>query len=305
MWGVPHRGFCRARNGRGGWVRDPLAKGGGGEGFQDAVSAFFTEVAGVSRSTPSTTWQGRTALMGGCVSGKPHCGKQRFRQQNFSHTNQKEHYMRRKILMGVLALALPLGTVAGLQTAAVAKKAPPNPITCTGLSGVVVFPATETIAGTVTTAKKSGNTNVTDSSVTGCTGGVSVTLSALSILGGKNAKNHATPHTYLEGQWSAFITAGLGLKKSLKTVTFNIGTFKTSGSAVDNGCAGDELGFTINGTVTGTYATAKKAAVINACLGADTRLDGSHGFFGADLNTDTGGGVVSADIDPATSNATL
>lgn len=215
--------------------------------------------------------------------------------------------MRRKILMGVLALALPLGTIVGLQTAAVAKKAPPNPITCTGVSGVVVFPATETIAGTVTTAKKSGNTSVTDSSVTGCTGGVSVTLSALSITGGKNAKNpnKADKHTYMEGQWSAFITAGLGLKKSLKTVTFNIGTFKTSGSSVDNGCAADQLGFTINGTVAGTYATAKKAAVINACLGTDTRLDGSHGYFGSDLDTDNGGGVVSADIMPANSNATL
>jgi len=219
--------------------------------------------------------------------------------------------MRRKILMGVLVFALPAATVVGLSSAAVAKKSP-NPVTCTGLSGTVVFPATETNEGTVTTAKKGGATSVVGGAVASCTdvatsASVNVTLSNLSISGGKNTKNptKTTPKTYLEGQWGAFVTAGLGLKKTLKTVTFNIGTFKTSGSSVDNSCPSTDLGFTINGTVSGTYLTAKKMAVINACLGADTRMDGSHGLFGSDLDTDNGGGVVSAQIDATYSNATL
>lgn len=219
--------------------------------------------------------------------------------------------MRRKILMGVLALALPIGTVASLQTAAVAKPLP-NPITCTGLSGTVVFPTPESISGTVTTAKKSADTTVTGTSVTGCTdnathAAVSVTLTGLSITGGKNAKNptKTSPKTYLAGQWSAFVSAGLGLKKSLKTVSFSIGTFKTSGSSVDN-CIPGQIGFAIAGTVSGTYATAKKAAVINACLGTDRRVNGSTGNFGADLLSTNGPtAVVSAQIMPATSNATL
>jgi len=220
-------------------------------------------------------------------------------------------HMNHKILMGVLALALPLATVAGLSSAAVAKKAP-NPITCTGLSGTLIFPTTQTVEGTVTTSKKNGSTSVTGGAVASCTdegtgAPVSVTLNVLSIAGGKNTKNpvKTTPKTYLEGQWSSFETAGLGLKKTLKTVTFNIGTFKTSGSAIDNSCPSTDVGFTISGSVSGTYATAKKAAVINACLGEDNQLDGGHGFFGSDINTDNGGGVVSADIDASVSNATL
>jgi len=213
--------------------------------------------------------------------------------------------------MGVLALALPVGTMVGLQSAAVAKPTP-NPVSCTGLSGTVVFPATETNEGTVTTAKKGGATSVTGGALASCTdvgtgAPVSVSLSALSIAGGKNTKNptKTTPKTYLEGQWGSFISAGLSLKKTLKTVTFNIGTFKTSGSAVDNSCPSTDVGFTINGTVKGTYDTAKKAAVINACLGEDTEANGDHGEFGSDIDTDNGGGVVSAQIDASASSATL
>ena len=46
--------------------------------------------------------------------------------------------MRRKILMGVLALALPMGTVAAFSPVATAG-APQNPISCTGFTGTVEF----------------------------------------------------------------------------------------------------------------------------------------------------------------------
>ena len=49
--------------------------------------------------------------------------------------------MRRKILMGILAIALPIGTVAAVQTTASAKTGPPDgAVHCTA-AGTVVFQA--------------------------------------------------------------------------------------------------------------------------------------------------------------------
>src|ERR1700687_5805179 len=95
---------------------------------------------------PGPTASSPVRLMGGCVSGtvssviKP------------KMIQLKEHqHMRRKILMGVLALALPVGTIAGLSPSAFAG-APDAPISCTGFGGTVTFGggAGLTQAGTAT-----------------------------------------------------------------------------------------------------------------------------------------------------------
>jgi hypothetical protein len=229
--------------------------------------------------------------------------------------------MRRKILMGVLSLALPVGILGVTQSAAVAK-APPNPTSCTGFGAVVAFAGALTNEGVPETTKAAGGTTVTASSFTCAAGAAS--NSQLNIAGGKNSKNPgysksactANPNNavdcdkYVTQTWGEFAAAGGSLKKSIKSgITFTIAgtpnTFKVKGSTevVGSPCAGDEVGFDITGQVTGTYDT--KSANLLVCLGTDTRADASHGVFGGDLLTDNGGGVVSAQIDPVTSNATL
>jgi hypothetical protein len=239
----------------------------------------------------------------------------------------KEHqHMRRKILMGVLALALPVGTLAALTTAAQAKQVV-NPVQCNGFSGTVTFATPISAAGELTTSSKSGPTVVGSSSFT-CTGGTAPNTggagtdgAGLSIKGGKNAKNpsysksacKANPGNttdcdkYVTGSQAEFTAAGGSLAKSVKTIPFTIGgqpaTFKAKGSSEDVGgpCGGD-VGFTITGQVKGAYGD-KTTAQIVACLGADTG-PGTTGSFGVDLFSPTAT-VVTATIDPAVSNATL
>lgn len=224
-------------------------------------------------------------------------------------------HMRRKILMGVVSLALPAGMLGVTQTAAVAK-APPNPTTCTGFGAVVSFAGALTNEGVPTVTKLAGPTTVTASSFT-CTAGAA-SNSALNIAGGKNTKlaktdpryNKATGVKYVTQTWGEFVATGSTLKKDIKAgISFTIAgtsnTMKVKGSSeiVGAPCAGDEVGFDITGQVTGTYDT--KSANLLVCLGTDTHADSTTGVFGADLLSDNGGGVVSAQIDPVTSTATL
>ncbi len=218
--------------------------------------------------------------------------------------------MRRKILMGVLALALPMGTVAAFSPVATAG-APQNPISCTGFTGTVEFGTALTTAG-VPTASKDGNaTDVVGTS--GSCSGHSLTASGLDIAGGKNAKlaktdpryNKAEGIKYVEGTWGEFASSGGSLKKTLKTISFSIGgaavSFKTkSANIVVGGACGSAVGFQINGQVkSGTYAD--KTASVLACLTGDAGGTAT-GNFGADYSVAQG--VTSATIGGA-SSATL
>jgi len=227
--------------------------------------------------------------------------------------------MRRKILMGVLALALPTGLMATLSTSAVAGKAPPNPIACSGFGGTVTFGggAGLTQAGTATASKTSAPTTVSGGSFT-CTGAVSASNAGLSIAGSKNAKlaksdpryNKTTGVKYLTNTKSGFTAAGGTLKKTLKIVNFVINghteQFKTNsagevvGGTSPTGCPG-EVGFKISGQVKlAPYDT--KTAFVLACLGHDSG-PGTTNSVGVDLfNSST---LVTAQIDPALSNASL
>jgi len=233
--------------------------------------------------------------------------------------------MRRKILMGVLAVALPVGTLAALTTAAQAK-AVTNPVTCTGFSGTVTFATPISAAGTLTTSSKSNPTAVSGGGFS-CSGGTAPNTggagndgAGLSIKGGKNGKNpsysksacKANPGNttdcdkYVTGSQAEFTAAGGSLAKSLKTIAFTIGgqpaTFKAKSAVEDVGgaCVGD-VGFTISGSVKGAYGT--KTASVTACLGHDTG-PGTSNSFGVDLFSPTAT-IVTADIDATVSMATL
>jgi hypothetical protein len=225
--------------------------------------------------------------------------------------------MRRKILMGVLALALPTGLLAGLSTAATAGAAP-NPTSCSGFGGTVTFGggAGLTLAGTATSAKLSAPTTVSGGSFT-CSVG-SAHNAGLTIAGSKNTKlaktdpryNKTTGVKYLTNTKSGFTAAGGTLKKTLKVVNFVINghteQFKTKsagevvGGTSPTGCPG-EVGFKISGQVKlAPYDT--KTAFILACLGHDSG-PGTTNSVGTDLfNSST---LVTGQIDPAESNASL
>jgi hypothetical protein len=234
-------------------------------------------------------------------------------------------HIRRKILMGALALALPVGTITALSSAAQAKQVV-NPVTCAGFSGTVTFATPISASGTLTTVSKSNPTTVSAGTFN-CTGGIAPNTggsgtdgSGLSIKGGKNAKNasysksacKANPGNttdcdkYVTGSQAEFTAAGGSLSKSLKTIPFTIGgqpaTFKAKSAVEEIGgpCVGD-VGFQISGQVKGAYGT--KSATVLACLGHDTG-PGTTNSFGVDLFSPTAT-IVTADIDASVSNATL
>jgi hypothetical protein len=222
--------------------------------------------------------------------------------------------MRRKILMGVLALALPTGLLAATTTGASAT-AVDSPIACSGFGGTVTFGggAGLTLAGTPTTAKLSAPTSVTGGSFT-CAGSVSASNAGLSIAGSKNAKlaktspfyNAVTGVKYLTNTKSGFTAAGGTLKKTLKVINFTIGghaeQFKTKGASEVIGAPyTGEVGFKITGQVKALPYNTKTAFVL-VCLGTDTGT-GTTGSLGVDLfNSST---LVTGQIDPALSNASL
>jgi hypothetical protein len=230
--------------------------------------------------------------------------------------NEESMHMRRKILMGVFAFALPVGSMAVLSPSAFAKTVQ-NPISCTGFTGRVTFGTSLTTAGVATSAKKSNPTLITSGAFT-CAGGKSGSAGTITDAGGKNTKlaktdpryNKATGVKYVTGSWSEFTSAGGSLKKTLKVINFTIAgspvQFKTkSASEVLFGACGSDVGFKISGQVkSGTYAN--KTSSVLACLGSDFPVEappGPSGNFGADYNHAQG--VSGANIDGTVSKATL
>jgi predicted ribosomally synthesized peptide with SipW-like signal peptide len=229
----------------------------------------------------------------------------------------KEQTMRRKILMGVFALALPAGTLAAFSSVASAK-APQNPIHCSGVGGgggggVVTF-GTPISANGVATSSKTANATTISGGSFNCGGGTNNGSNAGStITGGKNTKlsksdpryNKATGVKYVTGTQAEFTAAGGSLKKSLKSISFTINgspeVFQAKSAVEDVGppCTG-EVGFTITGQVKAP-PYADKTATITACLGHDTG-PGTTNSFGVDLFSPTAT-IVTAQIDTAISTA--
>jgi len=226
--------------------------------------------------------------------------------------------MRRKILMGVFALALPLGTLAVFSPVASAKKAPPNPISCSHFGSTITFGTPLSTPGFATSAKLANATSVAGGSFD-CQGTNNATFGNLNIPGGKNPKlsksdpryNKTAGIKYVAGTKASFISGGAkSLKKSLKIINFTVNghptQFKTKGnpSEVIGGACPGEVGFKITGQVkTGFYDT--KTAVLLICIGADTG-PGTTGSFGVDILTNSQTQqIVTASIDPAEGSATL
>ncbi len=228
---------------------------------------------------------------------------------------------RSKILMGVLALALPIGSVAALQTAASAKPAP-DPTSCHGLSGSINFgDAVSKDGNALVTAKKgdAGTTTVSVGTFTCSAGaGSSPTLTVAST--GKNTEVQKKPtKEYVIGTWTEFTGSSGSIKKSLKSITFTIdgspNTWKTKGGGLTfTGCP-SEIGYALTGQVKGTYDT--KTASITVCLGTTHRANATTGSFITDYNTYNGspagngnpgsatGGIASVSFDPSDSTAVL
>ena len=228
--------------------------------------------------------------------------------------------MRRKILMGVLALALPAGIVAGTTTVASAKSPTPNPISCNHFGTTITFTVPYTLAGVATSSKTGGSTTVASAGFP-CAVGTG-TFPNITIPPGKNSKlaktdpryNKTTGVKYVEGTTASFISGGgKALKKSLKTINFTINghatLFKTAGTptlVTGNAPCPGEVGYVINGKVdTGSPFYYDKTAVLDVCLGADHGTSVSGNFLGDLLNTHFAGTITSASIDPANGNATL
>ena len=252
---------------------------------------------------------------------------------------------KRKIIIGLAALALPLGAVSALGTPAFAKT-PTNSIVCTGFGATITFHSpyvyTKTldghsnVQGVATTAKLGGTTSVVGNpfSCSGGTSGSSLTtnntFTNLTIAASKNSKlshtdfryNKTTKVKYVYGEAASFFSSGAkSLKKSLKNNTYHINGhttgFKQSGTPTlvtgNNPCPG-EVGYIIHGKVNsgshGDYYYDKTAA-LDVCLGTDTGTNVSHNFL-ADLLAMKGPHypatdvtITGATIDPAHGSATL
>jgi len=194
--------------------------------------------------------------------------------------------MRRKILMGVLALALPAGTVAFTQTVASAKPVPPNPVTCTldaaGASVVISPPLSA--AGTLSAKGDFGSTTIT-TTYSNCSDGAgpvanlpSNTFTILSkaakdpswATDGNNKKDF---YLGLCGAFSGSSTTK-ALAKGVKNLNADGGVLK--GMKAAETAVGSDVGFVLSGGTVkgGPYPTAKKAALIAAGLVGDNSAHG-------------------------------
>jgi len=214
--------------------------------------------------------------------------------------------MRRKILMGVFAIALPIGTMAVLSPVASAGKAPPNPVTCKLAAAVTISPPLSA-KGEVAAKGTEGTTtvHVTYSDCSDAAGHVpNLGGNTLTILSpAAKDKNYKTDGNskkldYL-GLCGAFASSSTtkDLGKAVKNLAVAGGILK--GAKAAEGTVGTEVGFNIAGTVKGgTYSTASKGASIAAGLvnnANNTNL----------INGCPSGPVSTINIDSSTSTAVL
>ena len=101
--------------------------------------------------------------------------------------------MRHKILVGLLALALPLGTLAAFNQTASAHG---QVVNCTGLNGTITFGTPISRGGTPTTSRKAIQTTITGASFP-C-GSLTSSYSPITINGEPNTKNPTYSPTYCQ-----------------------------------------------------------------------------------------------------------
>ncbi|HUI04980.1 MAG TPA: hypothetical protein VLZ77_15680 [Acidimicrobiales bacterium] len=220
------------------------------------------------------------------------------------------HRKTTKILMGMAALALPIGTMAVLGgQPAFAKKPPPNPVHCNVAATVNISPplsvagqpAAKGTSGVASVAVTySGCTTTSGASVGPFNGHLNVYFKAskptkdqAALNAGDNKKDY---YVGLCGEFASSSTIK-DLKKAVKNMPFAGGELK--GAKPSEGTIGAEVGFIINGTVkNGTYPTASHAASLKAGLTNDA--NNSNLISGCKA-----GPVNHIDIDSSNSSATL
>jgi hypothetical protein len=227
--------------------------------------------------------------------------------------------MRKKsrLLVGVAALVMPMATVALLsQPAAVAKKPPPNPVSCTGLSATIQFSSPGlSFAGQTESTKTPTTVSVVPGPAGTCTGGTApntggpVTFGNITISVKPTPIKHSKPKAYSYDTCSSFTSAASKLKKEIKVINFTIGgspvQFKTKSTNI---LTVPEVGFQLNGQVkSGNYSD--KTAQLNVFVSTDTG-SGTTGNFGNDIVTCSSSGtpamtIATAQVDPSNSNGTL
>lgn len=215
--------------------------------------------------------------------------------------------MRRKILMGAIALALPLATTVGLASAAGAKPAP-NPVTC-NFSATVTFSTPLSVKGVLSSKGATSQTTIngTYSSCTTASGPVagmsqSVTINGLASKPNKDPAALAAgddKKMYYLGLCGSFTstTTTKALGKGLKNLPVAGGILK--GPKAVQGVVGPDVGFIVTATVKGgTYPTASKGASIMTGLLNDANNTNIVGGC-------TGGPANHLDVDASVSTAVL
>lgn len=228
--------------------------------------------------------------------------------------------MRRKILMGVLAVALPAGTLLITQSAAVAGgSTPPNgPVSC-GVQGTVNFASPGLSKNGSESSSKTSSTTTSGTTLIGCSGSVpNQTIVTKNVkcakTDGQPASNPACAGkgTYGYDSWNNFETSGTtSIAKSLKKVTFTIDgvtySTKTTAAAVTSctsGTYGTEAGFKISGEVKGPKNDKGESSTLTVCLGSDAGTDTS-GNFNHDFLENASSVITSAGIDGTTSTVAI
>jgi hypothetical protein len=250
----------------------------------------------------------------------------RFIRDQTNLIQQKEHqHMRRKILMGILAIALPIGTVAAVQSAAFAggPKPPPNgPQNC-AVAGTVVFQTpglskNGSVSSTLKTSVTTATSSFTGAGCSGSTGTLNISSKNTKCKGADDPTGTAceVKKTYSYDTESSFASTGTSsILKSLKKLSFTLNgvTYSTKSTAASSiGCTDSvsppggipqEVGFKISGEVKGPKNDKGETVTLNACLGTDTG-PGTTGSFLSDLGSGTGT-IAGASIDGNTSSVAI
>jgi hypothetical protein len=191
--------------------------------------------------------------------------------------------MRRKIAMGVLALALPVGTVLATQTAASAHKVTGSGSTQCHIGGTISFNPPLTSAGSTSIKKEVTTVNASLSSCTGGTPPGPNTTAKIKPVKIKTVKGTAG------GTCASFASNAktTDLKVTVKWAGEKPSKFDVNGLNADfniEGEAGFAGSFSVSGSYAGSgtvqaYLTPSSTSAIVACTGSvsSLQLDSSTG----------------------------
>ena len=229
--------------------------------------------------------------------------------------------MRRMIMIGAIALALLLGTLATFSQPASARG---RPINCSGLNGTITFGTPISKYGTPTTSAKALQTTISGSHFS-C-GSSTSSYSPITITRVRNTSNPTYSPTYCQvhpsivsacdryvtgtqGEWDA---TPASFKRTMKAILLVIGgravDFKISGALAafspDQWCPVGDYAAEIIGHVRSRFYP-DRAASVTLCLSGDTGPN-TTGSFPVDLrSTNPLVQIDTATLDPASSVATL